>query len=358
MTRKHVRFAQLALGTILLLVAGLIFAGGGTGTFYEDVFPILNTDYVWTPGIPSCSTGMCHGPPMFFADLDTTSYAGIMAGGESGPIVVPGDSHASLLRKYLRNNRMPFGVAPSTSPDGPNFEVLAFVAWIDDGALETGTFNYDSDGDGIPDSTGSYTDTIRPLLDTEEQWGFNLLACTNAACHDAVDPAIGLDLTTYGAIMAGAHDGTEPVVYPADGDGSPIVTRMRRNRMPYGVPTSVPRNGPNGEVNIIAAWIDAGATEFDPFPLPGGPVLFIRGDSNRDGVIDIADPILTLSHLFGGVGPLLTCEDAADGNDDGALDVADPVYILGFLFASGPVPSAPFPDPGTDPTTDPLTCDS
>ncbi|MFQ5654146.1 MAG: hypothetical protein ACE5GW_05395 [Planctomycetota bacterium] len=88
---------------------------------------------------------------------------------------------------------------------------------------------------------------------------------------------------------------------------------------------------------------------------PAGTAPFVRGDCNDDGSFDIADPILTLSILFGGAPPA-NCDDACDSNDDGALDIADPVYSLGTLFNSGPPPDAPFPGCGIDPTPDLLAC--
>lgn len=86
------------------------------------------------------------------------------------------------------------------------------------------------------------------------------------------------------------------------------------------------------------------------------PGSFIRGDSNLDGALDISDPIVTLISLF--AGDALPCADSGDANDDGKLDVADATYTLRYLFTGGPPPGAPFPEPGTDPTGDGLTCES
>ena len=83
-------------------------------------------------------------------------------------------------------------------------------------------------------------------------------------------------------------------------------------------------------------------------------VLFLRGDVNGDGTINISDAILGLRVLFG-LKPL-SCLDAADVNDDGIINIADPIYILAFLFADGPPPPAPYPEVGTDPTEDSLQC--
>ena len=85
------------------------------------------------------------------------------------------------------------------------------------------------------------------------------------------------------------------------------------------------------------------------------PVLFIRGDANADGSIDIGDPILILLYLF--TGGNLLCEASADINDDGVIDIGDPIGLLAYLFGhpATPIPP-PFPDCGLDPTTDNLDC--
>ncbi|MCA8961073.1 MAG: hypothetical protein KDC38_11200, partial [Planctomycetes bacterium] len=86
----------------------------------------------------------------------------------------------------------------------------------------------------------------------------------------------------------------------------------------------------------------------------GSPVEFVRGDCNGDGVDDIADAVCALGYLF--LGAAASCLDALDSNDSGILDIADPVYLLEALFVSGPLPPAPFPSCGTDPTGDLLDC--
>ncbi len=84
---------------------------------------------------------------------------------------------------------------------------------------------------------------------------------------------------------------------------------------------------------------------------------FSRGDANRDGALNIADAVFVLDYLFGGAGAVLPCQDAADANDDGAIDIADPILMLGYLFVPPLTPLvAPFPNPGSDPTADGLTC--
>lgn len=81
---------------------------------------------------------------------------------------------------------------------------------------------------------------------------------------------------------------------------------------------------------------------------------YLRGDSNGDDNVDLADAIHILNYLFGG-GPL-DCEDRADANDDGALTIADPIRLFGYLFAADPPPAYPFPLVGVDLTVDSLGC--
>lgn len=80
---------------------------------------------------------------------------------------------------------------------------------------------------------------------------------------------------------------------------------------------------------------------------------FLRGDTNLDTKVDLADAIAILDYLFG-EGGTPEIKDAADPNDDGDINLADAIYILDYLFGEGDDPMPPFPNPGTDPTADDL----
>jgi hypothetical protein len=88
---------------------------------------------------------------------------------------------------------------------------------------------------------------------------------------------------------------------------------------------------------------------------------FIRGDSNGDGSVNIADAIYILQRLFAGGAPI-ACLETGDSNDDDSVNIADGIYILQRLFAGGaPIPP-PNPGCGTDTTLAPgktdLGCES
>lgn len=87
------------------------------------------------------------------------------------------------------------------------------------------------------------------------------------------------------------------------------------------------------------------------------PFLFIRGDTNNDGVVDVSDAIFLANWLFA-TGPMGTCDASGDVDDSGALEgLIDTIYLLTFLFNSGPPVAPPYPGCGGDPTDD-LECDS
>lgn len=94
-----------------------------------------------------------------------------------------------------------------------------------------------------------------------------------------------------------------------------------------------------------------------PTPCPPGDE-FIRGDSNQDSGVNIADVVFSLNAQFVPGSPQPACPDSADYNDDGMTNIADAVYLLNRLFVPGsPAPPPPFPACGPDGTTgDALAC--
>ncbi len=87
----------------------------------------------------------------------------------------------------------------------------------------------------------------------------------------------------------------------------------------------------------------------------GSEPLFVRGNANASGGVDLADSLFLDAYLFSN-GPAPPCMDAADANDDGHVNLADSQYLLNFIFSEGPEPTSPYPAAGTDPTSDSLDC--
>lgn len=83
---------------------------------------------------------------------------------------------------------------------------------------------------------------------------------------------------------------------------------------------------------------------------------FKRGDANHDGSVDGSDATYILLFLYQG-GETPQCMDAADADDVGEVDQSDAIYILYWVNLGGPAPPAPGPfNCGFDPTSDTVGC--
>ena len=84
---------------------------------------------------------------------------------------------------------------------------------------------------------------------------------------------------------------------------------------------------------------------------------FERGDVNRDGSINIADPVMGLGVLFSGQGSI-SCMDSLDCDDNGVVDIADPIILLSSLFSGGGNLPEPYGECSSDSTDVSLDCDT
>ena len=84
--------------------------------------------------------------------------------------------------------------------------------------------------------------------------------------------------------------------------------------------------------------------------------LFVRGDADGNGSVQITDAVDVLLSLFRG-NPV-ACLDAADADDNGSVLITDGIHILYFLFRPGSPPRFPFPHCGRDLSQDELGCES
>ncbi|MGH9360486.1 MAG: dockerin type I domain-containing protein, partial [Thermoanaerobaculia bacterium] len=99
------------------------------------------------------------------------------------------------------------------------------------------------------------------------------------------------------------------------------------------------RGTPFGEHAIIGGSIDCGMFHFR------------RGDANRDGTVNLTDPVVLIRSLFTTEAVTMPCRLAADANDDEAVDITDPIRLLGHLFQGQEPPPPPGPRQcGEDPT--------
>jgi len=181
-----------------------------TGPSWDvEVSPILQA---------KCIT--CHGP-VAMGGLNLSTYADMLKGSQSGPVVVPSDSASSLLVSIQQAGGHPGQLTPE--------ELEIVQAWIDAGAAESVE----------PISAPVWEGDIATLLQTK---------CST--CHGAAAMG-GLNLTTYADMLNGSQSG--PVVVPGDSGNSLLIVIQQAGGHPGQLTPD--------EIAHVQAWIDAGALE-------------------------------------------------------------------------------------------------
>ena len=92
----------------------------GEVSFASQVLPIFEDN---------CTR--CHGSNRQSGDQRLDSYAALMAGGEDGAVVAPGQPDASLLVELVTSGEMPRNAAPLSAD-----EIATIRQWIEAGALD------------------------------------------------------------------------------------------------------------------------------------------------------------------------------------------------------------------------------
>lgn len=92
----------------------------GSVSFSQDVLPILKNN---------CTR--CHGTSRQSSDLMLNTYANVMAGGEGGLVIQPGDAQESELFQKISAGLMPKG-----GPKLSDADIQTISDWINAGALD------------------------------------------------------------------------------------------------------------------------------------------------------------------------------------------------------------------------------
>lgn len=214
----------------------------------------------------------------------------------------------------------------------------------------------------VRDGLGVATNTKHLALVVEHGSGIGANASPKVARHWRADRSRSEDLAeldAMGSWLRVTRQGPEFVCWTSeDGEawtqlGGPVVIEELPETVNVGV--ALTKTEPSTQPSAFAPIV-AGVSSLDLRGAPG-ETRFVRGDSNADGTVDIADPVHTLRWLFGG-GEEPPCLDAAESDDSGRIELTDAIVTLDWLFGGGAaVPLAPFPDCGFDPTEDQMGCE-
>lgn len=175
--------------------------------------------------------GSCHGAAAA-GGLDVTSYDALLAGGDDGPGIVPGDRAGGTVVEVMLAGGHPATLTAD--------ELALLQDWIAAGAPET-----EADiGTGATTTTtvveATWVDVIAPIVD---------LKCLT--CHGTEQAIGGLDLSSYESALAGGDSG--PGIVPGD----PAAGSVYRVMLQGGHPLQFSPQ----ELEILRLWILAGAPE-------------------------------------------------------------------------------------------------
>jgi hypothetical protein len=200
--------------------------------YRDDIQPLLQA---------KCAR--CHGQKPRRADLDVTTPAGILKGGESGPAVVLGKPDDSPLYEKVHTGAMPPGKNPRLS----EAEVDTLRRWIAAGA----PFSPGQGGEAGPAPGAMVTQhDVLPIL---------LRHCT--VCHGLRRQEGGLNLRSRAAMLRGGKSG--PAIVPGKPEESPVIRKIHAGQMPPHdrlVEASVKPVEP-AEADVLSRWVAAGAPE-------------------------------------------------------------------------------------------------
>jgi mono/diheme cytochrome c family protein len=180
----------------------------------------------------------CHGGKAPRADLDLRTLAGARKGGESGPAIVPGKPHDSLLFEKVRSGAMP----PGKKNRLGTAELETLRRWIAAGA-----------------QPAERVETSAAFLTQHDVIPILLRHC--AACHGARRREGDLDVRDRSAMLRGGKSG--PAIVPGRPGDSLLIQKIRAGQMPPRqrlVEASVKPAEP-AEADALARWIALGAPD-------------------------------------------------------------------------------------------------
>lgn len=128
---------------------------------------------------------------------------------------------------------------------------------------------------------------------------------------------------------------------------SPCINSGNNQALPIQIQTDL-----EGRKRIQQEIVDMGAVEFTP---ASNQKLYIRGDADQDGTIQINDALDHLRYLFLGNTPP-PCLQSLDTNDDEKLNLLDAINLLQYLFQGTFTIPAPFPSCGAAQISDRFGC--
>ena len=219
------------------VVALLICVFGGRAAQAEELYYETHVE----PILSQHCTG-CHSAEKRKGELDLSSAASLMRGGESGAVFEAGAPDESHLYEMVHKGEMPKKGDPLSHQ-----QVETIRKWIAGGA-----------------AFKVQPKTVEAEINQHDVLPVMLLRCT--ACHGPRRQDGKLQLHTAEAILAGGENG--PALVPGDPDASRMIQRIESHACPpqKDLLRVFVQRPPSGEVKKLREWISAGAPVVDVAP--------------------------------------------------------------------------------------------
>ena len=184
--------------------------------------------------------GMCHSNRAQEAELDLSTFSGVLRGGESGSLLDAEHPEKSLLWTQIESGEMP----PDDHEPLNTEELDTIKQWV---------------------LAAEWAEAVSvEKLDQHDVLPFLLLRC--ARCHGQQVQRGNLDVRSKAALLKGGESG--PAIVAGEPDESLILKRIHAEEMPpredlarYSVKPMEPQ-----EVELLTRWIAADAPEFEQTP--------------------------------------------------------------------------------------------
>ncbi len=176
----------------------------------------------------------------------------------------------------------------------------------------------------------TYLITVRLQDPGQQRWGFELTAIdaagNGAGTFTITDPT-NTQLSDTNSNVRDYVKHRSAGTFAGTPDG-PVTWQFEWN-----APTGV------GKVTFYAAGNAANNNNLPTgdFIYTANSSIYICGDANNSGGVDIDDVVFLIAYIFQG-GPAPDPVDAGDANCSGGVDIDDVVYVISFIFQGGAPP--------------------
>jgi hypothetical protein len=230
--KPAMRFPTTLLLSTMLLCGGSAtsLAAGGIPSFQKDLKPLFDAKCV-----------RCHGDKVHKANLDLRTLDAVIAGGDSGAVIVPGNPDKSLLFEKVHKGEMP----PAKKDRLSESEVEVLRRWIAEGV----------------EAEAKNSSTSNTAVSQHDVLPIMLRRCN--VCHGLHEKKAGLDLRTKAAMLRGGKSG--PGFVPGKPAESLILKKINAGEMPPPalLVEACVKPVEKTETEILTRWIAAGAPEIE-----------------------------------------------------------------------------------------------